>query len=114
MKIIYFSKTIAAYDLKVGRCIEQNDLMNLSIKGQGHYLIFAKGHSVFKIFVFSKTVELFETKYHVNDFGSTEMKIYTNGLGHMTKIAAMPMYGKNPSKIFFSRTRGPIAMKLGL
>ena len=29
MKIIYFSKTIAAYDLKVGRCIEINDLMNL-------------------------------------------------------------------------------------
>ena len=29
MKMIYFSKTIAAYDLKVGRCIEQNDLMNL-------------------------------------------------------------------------------------
>ena len=25
MKMIYFSKTIAAYDLKVGRCIELND-----------------------------------------------------------------------------------------
>ena len=23
------------------------------------------------------------------------MKIYTNGLGHMTKIPAMPIYGKN-------------------
>ena len=28
--MIYFSKTIAAYDLKVGRCIELNDLMNLN------------------------------------------------------------------------------------
>ena len=27
--------------------------------------------------------------------------------GHMTKMAAMPIYGKNPSKIFF-RTGGPI------
>ena len=35
-------------------------------------------------------------------------------LGHMTKMAAMPIYGKNPSKIFFSRTGGPISRKLGM
>ena len=61
---------------------------------------------------FSKTIDLFETKYHVKDFGNTEIIIYMNGLGHMTKTAATPIYGKNPSKIFFSRTRGLIAMKL--
>ena len=33
--------------------------------------------------------------------------------GHMTKMAAMPIYGKNPSKIFFSRTGGLISTKLG-
>ena len=42
------------------------------------------------------------------------MKVYTNGLGHMTKMAATPIYGKNPSKIFFSKTNGPIAVKLGI
>ena len=47
----------------------------------------------------------------MKDFGSTEIIIYTAGLGHMTKTAATPIYGKNPSNIF-SRTRGPIAMKL--
>ena len=26
------------------------------------------------------------------------MKIYTNELGHMTKMAAMPIYGKNFNK----------------
>ena len=26
------------------------------------------------------------------------MKIYTNELGHMTNIAAMPIYGKNVEK----------------
>ena len=26
------------------------------------------------------------------------MKINTNGLGHMTKVAAMPIYGKNLKK----------------
>ena len=34
-------------------------------------------------------------------------------LGHMTKIAATPIYDKTPSKIF-SRTSGPISTKLGL
>ena len=29
MKIIYFLKTIIAFDFKVGRCIELNDLMKL-------------------------------------------------------------------------------------
>ena len=38
--------------------------------------------------------------------------MYINNLGHMTKMAAMPIYGKNPSKIFFSRTGGSISMKL--
>ena len=60
---------------------------------------------------FSKTVELFEIKYNVKDFGSTEIITYTNGLGHMTKMVATPMYGKNTSEMF-SRTRGQIAMKL--
>ena len=27
--------------------------------------------------------------------------MYINNLGHMTKMAAMPIYGKNPSNIFF-------------
>ena len=39
--------------------------------------------------------------------------MYIDNLGHMTRMAAMPIYGKNPSKIF-SGTGGPISMKLGL
>ena len=38
--------------------------------------------------------------------------MYINNPGHMTKMAAMPIYGKNPSKIFFSRTGGSISKKL--
>ena len=33
---------------------------------------------------------------------------------HMTKMAARPMYGKNPSKLFFSGTGRPIFTKLGM
>ena len=40
--------------------------------------------------------------------------MYINNLGHMTKMAAMPIYGKNPSKIFFSETSRLISRKLGV
>ena len=49
-EIIYFSKTIAAYDIKVGRCIELNDLLKLhKYQMTRPLLTFAKGHSVFKL-----------------------------------------------------------------
>ena len=47
-------------------------------------------------------------------FRYKEIKIYENDAGHMTKMAATPIYGKNPSKIFFSGTAGPISKKLGM
>ena len=40
------------------------------------------------------------------------MKIYTNELGHMTNMAAMPIYGKNFTKTFFTRTNRPMTLKL--
>ena len=40
--------------------------------------------------------------------------MYINNLGHMTKMAAMPIYGINPSKIFCSGIGGPISKKLGV
>ena len=41
------------------------------------------------------------------------MKIYTNEFGHMTNMAAMPIYGKNLKKSF-SRTNRPITLKLSM
>ena len=40
--------------------------------------------------------------------------MYIRNPDHITKMAAMPIYGKNPSKIFFSRTDGPISTKFGM
>ena len=37
-----------------------------------------------------------------------------NNVGHMTKMAAMPICGKNPSNIFSSETNRLISMKLGV
>ena len=41
------------------------------------------------------------------------MKVYINGQGHMTKMAAMAINSKKSLKIFFSRTRRPMILKLG-
>ena len=43
-----------------------------------------------------------------------EIKIWWHDAGHMTKMAATPIYGKNLLNIFFSGTGGPIYMKLGM
>ena len=40
--------------------------------------------------------------------------VFINNQGHMTKMAAMPIYDKNTSKIFFSGTTGPISTKLDM
>ena len=39
--------------------------------------------------------------------------MYISNPGHITKMAAMPIYGKNPSKVF-SGTDGLISIKLGM
>ena len=41
------------------------------------------------------------------------MKVYSNSPGHMTKMAAMPIYGKNLKKIF-SETKRQMPLKLGM
>ena len=40
--------------------------------------------------------------------------MFINNPGHMTKMATTPIYGKNPSKFFFSGITGPISKKLGM
>ena len=42
------------------------------------------------------------------------MKINTNELGHMTNMAAMPIYGKNFLKNLFSRSNRLMTLKLGM
>ena len=65
-----------------------------------------------KIF-FSKTAWPIKAKFYVEPPWVGGTKVCSRHLGHMTKMATMPIYGKNPSKIF-SRTSGPIFTKLGM
>ena len=41
-------------------------------------------------------------------------KIYTNCTGHMTKMAIISIYGKNHLNIFFSGTKRPMTLGLGI
>ena len=63
---------------------------------------------------FSETAWPIKAKFYVEPPWEGGTKVYINGPGHMTKMAATPIYGKNPSKIFFSGTGGPIFTKLGM
>ena len=64
--------------------------------------------------VFSQTIGPIKLKFHVKTPYVKSAKIYTKYFGHMTKMAATPIYGKNLLKIFFSRNRRPVTLRLGL
>ena len=66
----------------------------MSVKGEGHSLNLAKGHRFQNYFIIVQNLLSFETKFLVKAYGSTEMKIYINGPGHMIKVVATSIYGK--------------------
>ena len=63
-------------------------------------------------FFFSETAWPIKAKFYVEPPWVGGTKVCSPHLSHMTKMAATPIYGKNPSKIFFSRTGRPIFTKL--
>ena len=63
---------------------------------------------------FSETAGPIKAKFYLEPPWVGGTIFCSRHLGHMTKMAATPIYGKNPSKIFFSRTGRPISTKLGM
>ena len=61
----------------------------------------------------SETAGPIKAKFYVEPPWVGGTKVCSLHKGHMTKMAAMSIYGKNPSKIF-SGTGGPISTKLGM
>ena len=45
--------------------------------------------------IFSETAGPIKAKFHVEPPREGGKKVYLNGPGHMTRMAAMPIYGKN-------------------
>ena len=62
----------------------------------------------------SEATRPIELKSHIKTPYDRLAKIYTNCNGHMTKMAIMPIYGKSPLNIFFSGTKRPMALELGM
>ena len=60
--------------------------------------------------VFSETIGPIELKFHMK----TPYNELANCSGHVTKMADMPIYNKDPLKIFFSRTRRLMTLGLGM
>ena len=69
----------------------------MHIKDQGHLLTLVQGHSdsTFSNFFSWETTMPIEAKFHVEPQWDSGMKVYSNGPGHMTKMAVMPIYCKN-------------------
>ena len=69
----------------------------MNINGHGHSFIDLGPRSLrFDICnLFSlETVRLIEAQFQVKPPWYRETKIYSNGSGHMTNMASMPIYGK--------------------
>ena len=72
--------------------------MDLSeYQGQGHSLTLVQGHSesTFSNFFSLETAELIKAKLHMEPPLDRGTNVYSNGLGHITTMTAMPIYGKN-------------------
>ena len=69
----------------------------MNVKGQGRSLTLVQSHSdsTFSNFFSLETARPTETKFHVALPLDGGMKVSSNSLCHMTKIATMPIYGKN-------------------
>ena len=72
----------------------------MDINGQGHSLTLVQGHSdsTFSNFFSLQTTRHIEARFHVDLPWDGGMKVYSNGPGSMTKMAAMPIYSKSIKK----------------
>ena len=96
-----FSETIEACDLKIGRSRQLIDFMkvyeywrSMSFLDLGPRSCTYKNSNL----IFSETTVPFWTKFCMKAFRYKEMKTWWHDANHMTKMAAMSIYGKNPSK----------------
>ena len=62
----------------------------------------------------SETARPIKVKFHMEPTWDGGTKVCSNDPDHMIKMAVMSIYGKNLKKIFFSGTKGPMTLKLGM
>ena len=111
-KTVDLSEITVVYDIKVGRC---------------SHLTQAYSVNIFKLgFLRNRLAEWSQISYGASIGWRNE--IYSNCPGHMTNMAAMPIYGKNNNnnkkkkkkknnqtlKIFFCGTKRSMTLKVGM
>ena len=69
----------------------------MNIKGQGHSLTLIQDHSdsTFSNFFSLETAGPIEANFYTEPPWDEGTKVCSNEFDHMTKMAAMPIYGKN-------------------
>ena len=98
VKTMDFSETIIVYDIKVGRCSQPNEYMKLYEYQRSRSLIDLNRNlsdSLFLNFFSSIITRPIETKLYMEPLWDGWTKVCSNGPGHITKMVAMPIYGKN-------------------
>ena len=72
----------------------------MDIKGQGHLLTLVQGHSdsTFSNVFFLETAKPIEAKFQMEPPWDMGTKVCSNGAGHMTNTAAVPIFDKNLKK----------------
>ena len=83
--------------MKVGRCSQLNEYMKLyEYQKSRSFIDLDTNHSdlIFLNFFFSITTWPIEAKFYVESSWDEGMKASSNYLGHMTKMATMPIYSE--------------------
>ena len=62
----------------------------------------------------SATTGPIKVKFHMEFLWDGGTKVCSNGHGHMTKVAAMHIYGKNLKKSSSPEPKRPLTLKLGM
>ena len=97
LKTMAFAETIVVYDVKVVRCSHLNEYLKLYEYQTSRSLIDlgpSLSDPIFLNFFFSITTKPIEAKFHVEPSRDRGTKAHSNGSGHMTIMAAMPISGK--------------------
>ena len=89
-----FAETIVVYDVKVVRCSNLNEYLKL-YEYQSSRSLTDLGPNLSDIFKLLFLNRPFDAKFHAEPPWDGGTKAYSNGPGHMTKMSAMPIYGKN-------------------
>ena len=94
----FFSETVIVYDIKFGRSSQSNEYIKFYeyLRSKSSLtLVQGHSHSTFSNFFSRETARAIEAKFHVDPPWNGGMKVSTNDFCHMTKIAAMSIYGKS-------------------